>query len=361
MGLTLKLTDVELPASPAFIEFLHTSLSGEEFHVGQWFSQEEEGLASNKGRFEDIQKKAKLVLANDTGKALVTRSYRYFKEMLTGSPETLKNISRFRFFFVVGIPRTGGTYLTKQLFRACDIDYTKVQNALAHDGFPHLSHLSFKNKSNIQTNGLLQLAEYLTMVEMYFTKFGKLAHNGGIVVPKKMTKAVYNFPLIQQLFGQNANYIITLRHPLSMVKSVLDKSGGMPEDGKFAVRSAIERWAMDDWLDRGFSEKAVKDMDYIEVFLGYWQRYHYKLALAGIPSMPTSRIVVFGKKTMMKYVSDIYKELNVDLKPEPFKVSKTAKFDSKHEKLATKTIKNVENLWKSLDLDFPAKDLIEMR
>ncbi|MCE3232910.1 MAG: hypothetical protein K0R98_1167 [Rickettsiaceae bacterium] len=357
MGLTLKLTDLELPASPAFIEFLHCSLNGVGHHAGQWFAQEEESLTDNAGRFDGIQDKAKLVLANDTGKELVTCSYRFFKEILTGNLNSIKSIEKFQFFFIVGIPRTGGTYLTKQLFRACDIDYTQVQNSLAHDGFPHLAHLAFKNKGNVHTNSLLQLSEFLTMVEMYYGKHGKLAYNGGIVVPKKFTKAVYNFPLVQEIFGNNSHYLITLRHPLSMIRSVLDKSGGIPEDGKFAVRSAIERWAMDDWISRGKTEDEVKQMDYIEVFLGYWKRYHFQLALAGIPAMPNADIVVFGQKSMTSYSKKLFNKLGVNLEPEEFIDSTKADFGTKYKKMAANTIKEVKNFWESLGLGFPAQEL----
>ena len=64
MGLNLTLTDEELPVSPAFVEFLHTTLKGGEYHVGDWFGQEGEGLATNEGRFQDIQKKAHEVIAH---------------------------------------------------------------------------------------------------------------------------------------------------------------------------------------------------------------------------------------------------------------------------------------------------------
>jgi hypothetical protein len=140
---------------------------------------------------------------------------------------------------------------------------------------------------NIHTSGLLQLAEYLTMVDLYFTKYGRLAYNGGIVVPKKFTKGVYSFPLIHEVIGNNAEYIITLRHPLAMVQSVLDKSGGMPKGGIFNVRSAIERWALDDWLKWGVDEAVVNRWLYRRL-PGYWKRYHYQIAMEAIPSHPSA-------------------------------------------------------------------------
>ncbi len=359
MGLTLTLTDQELPASPAFIEFLHTTLAGGDYFIGSWYSQEEEGLASNGDRFEGIQEKAKSIVAHPKGKQCLLRSYRFFKELLTGDLNTLKEISRFQFFFVIGIPRTGGTYLTKQLFRASGIDYKNVQNALAHDGFPHLANLSFKSSGNVHTNGLLQLAEYLTMVEVFFHQHGRLAYNGGIIVPKKFTKAVHYFDLIRAIFPDNAHYLITLRHPLSVCKSVLDKSGGMPADGRFAVRSAIERWALNDWVYWGNTEKEIRQMDYVEVMLGYWKRFHYQMAMTGLPAMPTTTIVPYGAKYMTSAANKLYKTFEVPMEPELFKIAEPTQFSAKHESTADKVVNEVDAFWSSLSLKFPLKELLE--
>ncbi len=357
MGLTLTLTDAEIPASPAFIDFLYTTIKGEAYHAGEWYKQDEESLASTRDRYKNIQGKASTVLADEMGKKAVLRSYRYFKEMLTGRITSLKSAERFAFNMVVGIPRTGGTYLTKQLFRACEIDYKTVQNAVAHDGFPHLDHLAFRNKSNVHTNSLLQVAEYLTMVEIYFGKHNKLQQGGKIVVPKKFTKGVYNFSLIDEVLGENARYIITLRHPLSMIQSVMEKSGGMPKGGRFALRSAIERWALNDWVHHGYDEAAVREMDYVEVLLGYWKRFHFQMAITGMPRTKNALIVPYSREGMTGAVSKLYKEFGVKLKPEEFKLSEQETFSKSHTQKANTVLKEVNAFWESLDLEFPIEAL----
>lgn len=361
MGLTMTLTDEEIPVSPVFVEFLYHSITQDgEFFVGEWYAQEKEELVENKDRFEGINSKVAAILAEQKGKEAVIRSYRYFKEMLTGNPNALNHIAKYHFFFVIGIPRTGGTYITKQLFRACKVDYTTVQNALAHDGFPHLAPLEFRGEKggNIHTNGLLQLAEYLTMVDLYFSKHGKLAHKGGIMVPKKFTKGVYNFPLIRTVFGDNASFIITIRDPLGMIQSIADKSGGIPENGKFTVRSMIEKWALSDWMERGFEESAIKDMPYVDVLLGYWHRYHCQIAMQSIPNMPRTSIVTFGVKEMTEFMKNLFDDLGVDLKPEKFKKPGKHKFSATETKKANKIVKDVEGFWKSLGMKFPTAGLL---
>ncbi len=349
----MTLTDAELPASPAFIEFLHATITGKEQYVGDWFKQEDESLILDKERFKDIQEKAHAVTSTMQGKQYMLRAYGFFKEMLLGDFRTIKEIARFRFFFVVGIPRTGGTYITKQLFTAQGLDYKNVQNALAHDGFPHLSYLTFKGKMNFHTKSLLQLGEYLTMVEIFFGTHGRLAYHGGIMVPKKFTKAVYHFDLIRGIMGRNAEYIITLRHPLSVIKSILDKSGGLPNDGKFVLRSAIERWALEDWLHWGVPVEEISKMDYITCLLGYWKRYHFQMAMAGLPLMPEARIIPYGEEYMRECVTEVYRDLGVDKEPEPFKQAEPPVFDDKYEAEAQKVMEEVASFWKSLGMEFP--------
>ncbi len=361
MGVTLTLKDTDLPTSPAFVEFLHTDLTGGEFYAGSWHAQDEESLASNDGRFENLREKITFVLGKPEGRARVLQSYRYFKEMLTGRPDTLKSIQRYRFFFVIGIPRTGGTYMTKQLFRGAGMDYKKVQNALAHDGFPHLGTLAFAEQGgNVHTSGLLQMAEYLTMVDLYFTKYGRLAYNGGIVVPKKFTKGVYSFPLIHEVIGNNAEYIITLRHPLSMIQSVLDKSGGMPKNGQFTVRSAIERWALDDWMKWGVPEAQVKKMSYLDVFLGYWKRYHYQIAMEAIPTMAGNASAALWRRLHAGGGEEILSKASArTMEPEPFKEAPKPDFGPQENQKGDAVVQQVANFWKSLGLTFPLEGVLE--
>ncbi len=357
MGLTLTLTDAELPASPAYIEFLYAALSGDTQFSGEWYAQEDESLVRDQNRFSDIEDKARFVSRDPRGNKLLLRSYRFFKELLTGNMVTLKEMRRFHFYFVIGIPRTGGTYLTKQLFRADEIDYKQVQNALAHDGFPHLANLSFKDSSNLHTNGLLQLAEYFSMVEIFFSERGKCIHKGRIIVPKKFTKAVYYFDLIRELFSDNADFLVTVRHPLSVCQSVLDKSGGMPAGGRFAVRSAIERWAINDWVYRGVPEQDVLQMDYVDCMLGYWKRFHFQIAMAGIPSMPGARVIPYGSQSMLDTVNDYYRSFGVTLEPEHFKSAKAPDFPSKATAAADAVVEEVAAFWSSMGMEFPLQQI----
>lgn len=356
MGLTLKLTDNDIPVSPPFVEFLYNELTGTEAEAAPWYRQETEELIRNKGRFDDINDMAAYVSHDETGRKAILMAYRLFKHMLTGDLEPVHRfIDQFHFFLVVGIPRTGGTYLTKQVFRACDIDYTRVQSDLAHDGYPDLSRFSRSGRGNAHTNGLLQLAEYLTMVEMFFKPHSRARVAGRIVVPKKMTKALYNFDLIDSVFGTRATYVLTVRHPLAMCKSLLDKSGGYPEGGRFAVRATIERWALNDWMRTGMTAEQVMQLPYEEVIFGYWKRYHYMMAMTGVPALPQTSTVVFGSEPMNEAAHKLFRLCQrEDLEPETFVASEIGDFPGEVREKAAAAVEDVTRFWASLGMRFPA-------
>jgi hypothetical protein len=159
------------------------------------------------------------------------------------------------------------------------------------------------------------------------------------------------------LFGSDSEYIMTLRHPLSIIQSTLDKSGGLPEDGKFKVRGVIERWAMEDWVRWGTPEQKIASTDYYEVFLGYWKRHHFQLALEGIPAMPTATLVPYSAESMTSTVSRFYDSFGVDMEPEEFKIAEAPKSSAKIDKMAEVAVDEVAQIWSSLGLEFPVKEL----
>ena len=360
MAMNLTLSDADLPSSAVFVEFLYCDLTGEPFYVGSWHAQEEESLSLFEGRFDRLKEKTRFVIGNPQGRRRIRQSRVYFKEMLTGRPKTIKALQRYRFYLVMGIPRSGGTYLIKQLFRAAGMDYTKVPAALAHDGFPNLGTAGLLEQGDrFSACGVLQLAEYLTMVDTYFGKSGGASERRPIVVPKKFTRGVYGFSLIHALLGEAAQYIITLRHPLSMVQSVLDKSGGMPDGNVFALRSAIERWALDEWLSWGVQGDRVKEMSYVDVLLGYWKRYHFQIAMNAIPAIAGTRILVHDAVNMKRAARKFYEAFGSSLDPEPFKQAATPGFAPGDRRKSDVAVRQVAHFWQSLGLAFPLKAVLE--
>ncbi|MEK6593730.1 MAG: hypothetical protein AABZ67_11690, partial [Pseudomonadota bacterium] len=166
MGVEIKLTDKEFPVSPVFIEFLHRHIENRAFETS-WHDQLSEALIP--AQIDEKQQAAvavaEHVLQHPIGQKAIYRSYELLTALLVGQPDKLRIFhERYRFICVVGCPRHGGSYLTKQLFVALGMAPDAVPNVIAHDGFPDAAPFQFKENFNSLTTMQQNMAEYLAMV-----------------------------------------------------------------------------------------------------------------------------------------------------------------------------------------------------
>ena len=209
MGLEFKLTDRELPISPVFIRFLAQVLSGRPFDREDWAEQRSEALSPNESDPHSASDAATIVMGSKMGRERLTQAYTLLFALLTGDLAPLHDLqSRYHFVNFVGIPRTGGSYLTAELFRALGMQPERVASGLAHDSFPDAGPFQLENGINSWVMSLKTMAEYLTMVE---TCFGdRKPHSGKIVVPKKLTKSAYLGAFFHRVLGEESEYILTV-------------------------------------------------------------------------------------------------------------------------------------------------------
>jgi hypothetical protein len=360
MGIEIKLTDHELPASPVFIDFLHRQISGHG-HEASWHDQISETLVpmDAEGRIRQAQSVAEAVLAHPLGQRAIFRAYELFTALLTGDEHKLKSIhDRFRFVVVVGCPRHGGTYVTKQLFRALGCDPEQIPNPIAHDGFPNSAPFHFSPGFNSQTQLLLQTAEYLAMVETWFGD--RQPVDGKIVVPKKATKAAYHGGFFRMVFGPDAEYIVTLRHPLAACISTYEKSGGLPAGGGFATRGNIEEWAWRDLGVIGRAPPAPAGMRYIDAYLGYWDYYHRQLADSGLAAAARSwQVVAYGKGRLMTLAAKTNCRFGIGNVVEEFEARQKAMRHPDWIEDADAALRHIAATWRSRNLPFPVMELLE--
>lgn len=359
MGVEIKLTDKEFPVSPVFIDFLHRQIE-EQAHDASWHDQLSEELvpANAEERQKAAVAVAEQVLAHPLGQKAIVKSYELLTALLTGQPDKLRTFhERYRFVCVVGCPRHGGSYITKQLFRAIGIDPDTVPNALAHDGFPDSSPFQLKQDYNSLTAMIQNTAEYLAMVEVFFAN-SRLFDNR-VVVPKKATKAAYNGAFFKTVFGPEAEYIITLRHPLAACISTYEKSSGLPADGKFKVRGNIEEWARRDAEFTGADSAKLDKLEYIDVYLRYWEQYHLNIALTGLAANRNWRIVAYGRERIMQAAQAYATRFRSKVKLEDFKVFDKRSRHPQWRGRAEAAMKRVAASWSAVGLSFPIDELME--
>jgi hypothetical protein len=358
MGVEFKLTDRELPVSPVFINFLAQRLCGRPFEREIWANQLSETLARGD---EDLHRRAaeaaEFVMGNATGRESLARAYSLLFALLTGMLVPLDELlSRFHFVNVIGIARTGGSYLTAELYRAIGMVPEQVPNALAHDSFPEAGPFQLQPGSNSWVLSLKTMAEYLTMVEIFFADQKQYA--GKIVVPKKLTKSIYAGGFFHRVLGEDMEYILTVRHPAAACVSTYDKSGGLPIDGRFIVRSNIEEWCRRDLQYAGCSTDQLQSMDYFDAYLRYWEQYHLSLATSGLSASRDLRVVAFGKSALQSIAQGYHERYASGLQAFEFHVSDKAR--QRHPEWierAQPSIERIAAIWKLVGIAFPADEI----
>jgi hypothetical protein len=299
MGIEFKLTDSQLPASPAFVLFLDQQLAGRPMETQQWPDQRSEALAPADPLLIDrANEAASRVMSSASGREQIGRAYQLFVDLLTGDLHSLRSLQeRYEFLTVNGVARTGGSYLTAELYRALGMQPEQIPNVLAHDGFPDFGPFCLTGGSNSWLFALKMLAEWLTMVQLYFSDQPSRA--GRVVVPKKLAQSVYAGGLFAQVLGKNSEHLLTVRHPAAACVSTYEKSGGLPAHGRFAVRSNIEAWCLRDLLSVGLSQELLEHSDYFDVYLRYWELHYTSLVTTGLTAA-TVRVVPFDPQILQQ-------------------------------------------------------------
>lgn len=359
MGVEIKLTDRDLPVSPALVDFLYRRIHGRAADA-MWHDQVSEVLvpAEAEKRVEQARDVAESVIAHPIGQRVIFRTYELFTALLTGDEAKLKAFHRrFRFILVVGCPRHGGTYLTKELFRVLGQDPKQVPNVIAHDGFPDAAPFAFGAGYSGYTHMLLQTAEYLAMVEAWYGD--RPAIEGKIIVPKKATKAAYQGGFFRTVFGEDAEYLITLRHPLAACISTYEKSGGLPADGLFTARSNIEVWAQRDLITTGTTQDQAQRMRYIDAYLGYWRYYHLQLAGTGLARDQKWQVVAYGRDRLMQLAATLSQRFGVAGPVEDFQAERKLDRHADWIGAADVALHQIEAVWNAQGLPFPGAELAE--
>lgn len=360
MGVEIKLTDKELPVSPVFVDFLVHIVEKRPFEGAQWHDQLSEELSSeHKQVLQQAAENAKRVMATQDGQRYIARAYQLFVALLTGNLEQIRDIQfRFHFLNIIGVPRNGGSYLTKEVYRALGYDPEKVPNVIAHDGFPEAGPFRFQSGVNSWITSLQTMAEFLTMVEIYFGK--ARPHTGKIVVPKKLLKGTYAGGFFHHILGESVEHILTVRHPVTSAISTYEKSGGLPDIGKFMVRGNIEEWVRRDLNYTGSTNEDIFNMDYFDAYLRYWEQYHYYVATTGLSANRLIRVVPYTREAMSAVTRSFHNRFESGLEPTEFKVFDKRDRHPEWIKQAKPVVKRVAEVWDRSGLKFPYEQVMEV-
>lgn len=298
------------------------------------------------------------VLRHPLAVQTINRSYQLLLSIMFGAVATLREFqNRYRFIVVVGYPRSGGSYLTKHLFQAIGLDANTVPRVIAHDGFPDPHPFSLEAQNNGYITMMRHMAEYLSMVEVFFS--GRQLVNGRIIVPNKTYQAAYYGAFFNSILGPDTEYIVTLRHPVPACISSYEKSGGLPANEKFVVRSNIESIIRRDLAFTGRDPMSQGGGNYFEVFLRHWEQYHYDLALTGLSANKNWQVACFGPARMPDLAGHFYSRFGSQSRVDKFHVEKKSHRHPGWMAHAQGAVERVTQAWEAVGLVFPVDEIME--
>jgi hypothetical protein len=358
MDPVINLTAEDLPLSPVFIEFLASFVDAAGFSEETWHDQLSEQLS---GAPRKTPKRAAVQLQrlklDSTARAAIDSAYSWFRQLATSNFDALRQLhERYRFISVIGVPRSGGSYLIAELFSALGYEPSSVPAVIAHDGFPEAGPTVFMPRHNGWLRTMLTAGEYIAMLELFFGN----KHGVRLNVPKKLTKAIYAPGFFRQMLSRDSEFVVTIRHPLACCISTYEKSGGMPSGGAFAERSTIEHWISRDLRSVGTSREELATLDYFSAYVRYWEQYYTTLAMSGLISNARTSVICFGAQRMQELAAQW--QVRFASSRATTKFLTRAGLQDRHPQWMQRSreaIERVGNLWRRMGIPFPADELNE--
>jgi hypothetical protein len=358
MGNVINITGNDFPPSPVFTDFLARFLDAAGVTEESWHDQLSEELS---GGPQKMRERARVQLerlsGNGTARAAIGSAYEWFQQLAVSNLDALRRLhERFRFIAVIGVPRSGGSYLIAELFSALGFEPAAVPAAIAHDGFPEAGPTVFMPRHNGWMRTMLTTGEYIAMLELFFAN----SRDARVHVPKKLTKAIYASGFFKQILGGDAELVVTIRHPLACFISTYEKSGGLPPGGAFMQRSTIEHWVRRDLLSVGISHDELATLDYFSAYVRYWEHYYTALAMSGLARNQRTRVIAFGARRMQELAVQWHGRFASGRAPARFLIR--AGLQDRHPQWVQRSLEAVERvagLWQSMGLAFPAAELGE--
>ena len=296
-----RVTSRQQPVNSQFLDHMHHVFCGSEVVDDGWHDQVREHLTNDK--FVDLEQKLEEFHANESCREWLRVAVNCYLAELQGNKRPLADVLEgWEFLFIVGIPRSGGTYLLKEAIRATGQDYRKVHRGFYHDGFP--AYQLFRKETG------LAHASKSTWDTIQMAIMGRVeAEVRNIrIVPKKLHTLQMEPGLAKRLGGRIYK---THRAVEGVTQSVLDMGGGMPQDGYIPRhRTAIERQVWDMLIHHGYSIDDVRIMPYMGAMkLFHWFYEQEMKSLHGVECQ---------FEDMARHAADIHSLYGSKLKPEEF-------------------------------------------
>ena len=298
-----------------------------------------------------------------------------FSEMIRDGGDLCDQVFMGKVFnFVIGIQRSGGTYLMKQILQANNIDIYSLPMPLILDDTPSVRILlAANNNADNNLQCLYQFLQFLAISEVAF-------HNKPIIVNKNIFLGHW-LHHVDALIGKQSNYIITIRNPFECFISFLEFGISLEANKsvKFdmPVSALIEKLGSRikisaDETSGGSLFTAVNNFKFISVeewdsltawkqFLLYWESY-YSIIPRQLPLKGNTIPVVYGtafKEVVDQLTPKTNNQVEVNIVSRERNYTKLIdQFGFRADDLSS-AHERVTREWRLVGMEFPALDSIQ--
>ncbi|MHB8424700.1 MAG: hypothetical protein ACYDB9_06020 [Gammaproteobacteria bacterium] len=293
MSVRFTLTDQSFPVSGAFLDFVCRKLEGSRFEDVDWLDQVTEKFTANRSIVDSMAKSnASAVLSSSVGRKVIEELYQVLTWILSGDSLSLaKYFKGYRFVWIVGAPRTGGTFLLNRALQHYRVssDLLNLPAFVVHDGTPDIAYPGPVRSVNVLAHSAMQMAELAIAI--------KLLYPSPCVVVKKALKYAFAGPLFDSVFGEPYEVVVTVREPLPVAWSVMQKC--KLKYGKY-TRSFRIHCPIDELVQNlcltyfGLDFYKLRGYSYASAVCMFWSAF-YQLLASSLTDVRNVEVVAFGE------------------------------------------------------------------
>ena len=281
MSVQFTLNDSAYPPSGAFLDFVVSYLQRKPYCDTDWLDQVSERFTSGNLHVDkQASRNARIVMSSDPGRDIVGLLYNVLGWILAHDTRRLKQFFRsVQFVYIVGAPRTGGTFLLNRLSQHYALKYGYQSSHLpafvVHDGSPAIYPSVSLPAVEVLARNAMQLAEFCVAVKLFYD-----LPNKSVVCVKKMLRYAFASDFLDSVLGVPEMTYVTVRHPCSISASVLDKCGIRSDShhpAVFKIRCAIDQLVYDTLRARGDQPAHIYSMTHAAAYISFWGLFYTSL------------------------------------------------------------------------------------
>ena len=283
---------------------------------------------------------------------LIAFAVQLFNEYWAGEPVIKRHFPNHQFIFVVGPPRTGGTYLLTQLYKATGIDHTSLNRWILRDTIPRTRHMARgRNDPKAVINGIFEIFQFLAWAK------DSLPTN---IVIQKNTRYANWIHVLDKIFESQATYAVTIRPPVPCMASFLQWSRNEKNWEKFLrdTPSDLNDFTLPTDLVELYDTAYYrhKNVGVLDILLATWEMNYCDIvqhSFSGniIPFLYGDPMTNFFKSSFPDYLNE--SPYGLEWASESRDYGAFIEQFSVDQEIASATVARVKNYWVDRNLFFP--------